>query len=311
MTILRRSFSLCLLLLASVEGAKFSISGPTLTVTLKDPQPSSALTTASSKSKSLFQDPTQGTQWLDLSSIRPNAVWGIQSESLPLPNWFPSLKAIKATIGYQYTDLKRLPSWIEASAKFSRPAADLLVQPTYEVKSGQTSVIVQASRGANYVLARLASQQRNLLQALRGSVLFSLPYASIIAVRLAPSVDLSRNDVSCLVEAVTGGTARTKAVLNLEYQNPTLQVIHMLDDRNTVAPEITLYNAKITYQWNLQLSQGGSLRVKVDPVQDVQVTWTDQSASGGSWVTDLRLPLEGTSVHALAADVRVRRQFNF
>jgi hypothetical protein len=43
----------------------------------------------------------------------------------------------------------------------------------------------------------------------------------------------------------------------------------------------------------------------------IYVTWTDTSASGGSWVTDLKLPLEATTLKALAADIRVRRQFSF
>ena len=87
--------------------------------------------------------------------------------------------------------------------------------------------------------------------------------------------------------------------------------------RHVIAPEISLYNAKIVYQWNVALNSG-SIRTKVDPTDSVYVTWTDHSASGGGgsggggkWVTDFRLPLVGTSIRALAADVRVRRQFSF
>ena len=80
--------------------------------------------------------------------------------------------------------------------------------------------------------------------------------------------------------------------------------------RHVIAPEISLYNAKIVYQWNVALVSG-SIQTKVDPTDSVHVTWTDRSASGGKWVTDFRLPLVGTSISALAADVRVRRQFSF
>ena len=82
--------------------------------------------------------------------------------------------------------------------------------------------------------------------------------------------------------------------------NPTSHVI---------APEISLYNAKIIYQWNIAL-QSGSIRTKVDPTSAIHVTWTDKSMTG-KWVTDFRLPLAGTTLSALAADVRVRRQFAF
>ncbi len=80
--------------------------------------------------------------------------------------------------------------------------------------------------------------------------------------------------------------------------------------RHIIAPEISLYNAKIVYQWNVALDSG-SIQTKVDPTDSVHVTWTDRSASGGKWVTDFRLPLVGTTISALAADVRVRRQFSF
>jgi hypothetical protein len=79
--------------------------------------------------------------------------------------------------------------------------------------------------------------------------------------------------------------------------------------RNTIAPEISLYDARILYQWNIALDSG-SIRTKVDPTSDVCVTWTDRSMNG-KWVTDVRLPLTGTTLSALAADVKVRRQFNF
>jgi hypothetical protein len=294
--------------LSVVDGARFAVNGPVLTITLKDPlQGSSAGTSASSSQGDL----SASTRWLDVSELRPHLVWGIQSQQPPLPNWMPSLTGLGATVGYQYTDLKTLPSWVEGTAKFSRPSGELQLEPSYEVRSGRTNLLVRVSRGASYALARLGSQQKNVLESVRASVLFNLPYASVSSIRLTPSIDFAKQDMACVMEAVTGGSARTKAVLNLQYLNPTLAVVHSLDDRNTIAPEISLYNAKIIYQWTVALGNGSSLRTKVDPTSSIHVTWTDQSAAGGSWVTDCKLPLEGTGLHALAADVRVRRQFRF
>jgi hypothetical protein len=79
--------------------------------------------------------------------------------------------------------------------------------------------------------------------------------------------------------------------------------------RNTIAPEISLYNARILYQWNIALDSG-SIRTKVDPTSAIQVTWTDKSTTG-KWITDVRIPLVGTTLSSLSADVRVRRQFCF
>lgn len=157
-------------------------------------------------------------------------------------------------------------------------------------------------------MANFATKKDRLLQMVKGCYQATLPYVSLGAVRVTPAVDLTRGQASCLVEATTG-TQRTKAVLNLEYDNPTLSVIHTLNERNTIAPEISLNDASILYQWNLALDSG-SIRTVVNPTSDVRVTWTDRSMNG-KWVTDVRMPLAGTSFSALAADVRVRRQFQF
>ena len=82
-----------------------------------------------------------------------------------------------------------------------------------------------------------------------------------------------------------------------------------MERRNTIAPEISLYDAAILYQWNIALDSG-SIRTRVDPTSAVHVTWTDRSMNG-KWVTDLQFPLAGTNLSALAADLRVRRQFQF
>lgn len=79
--------------------------------------------------------------------------------------------------------------------------------------------------------------------------------------------------------------------------------------RNIISPEISLHTAKIVYNWNIRL-ESGSIRTKVDPTEAIHVTWTDRSMNG-RWVTDCSLPLKGTSLKALAASVRVRRQFTF
>lgn len=53
---------------------------------------------------------------------------------------------------------------------------------------------------------------------------------ALSAVRITPTIDLARGQASCLIEGTTA-SQRTKAVLNLEYDNPTLTVVHSLDER--------------------------------------------------------------------------------
>lgn len=261
---------------------RFEVNGPVVTLTLKEPS-------------SAADDAVHGRPWItDLSSVRPKATWSVRTSPSPFPRLLPALKQLRADIGYEYHRLRQAPSSVEATARFSTRYGDLIVQPSYDVPTARNTLLVQASRGASYVLAKLGggsgSTSKRLISAIKGSFLLNLPYASVSAVRLTPSWDCLKRDLACTVEAVTGGPSRTKAVLNLDYYNPTLTVVHALDERNTIAPEINLYNAKIVYQWDLLLGgSGSSLRTKVDPVTAIHVTWTDVSASGGTWVTDVRL----------------------
>jgi hypothetical protein len=361
---------LALLLKAPLEArsARFVVNGPILTLTLKDPSQeaatkadppsaadlvellerqqlqSSAASTSAAADGSHSSSQPLSVPWLDLSSLRPNLIWDVSSLAPPLPYWFPNLKQLKARIGYQYdapepfpsstndaNPLRRyLPTWIEGTAKMATQLGELIVQPSYEVRSQRTAIVLEASRGAHWALAKFGlarpSQIVPHLEAVRGSFALNLPYVSVSQVRITPSLEMEgrpphqphqlpqRGDWACQIEAITGGYGRTRAVLNLEWNAPTLSVIHQLDSRNTIAPTINLYNARIVYQWNCLLGRSGmsSVRTRVDPTSAIDITWTDHSeGGGGSWVTDVKLPLEATTLQKLAADIRIRRQFRF
>lgn len=304
---------------------RLEVNGPVLTLTLKEPSNAEA-------------DAVNGRPWItDVAAVKPKATWSLRTNPTPFPRLLPALKQLRTDVGYEYHRCRQAPSSIETTARFSTAQGDLVVQPSYDVPNRKQTLLVQASRGASYVLAKFGGNPTGsgagkrmtstLVNLIKGSFLLHLPYATVSAVRLTPSFDFAKRDLSCTVEAVTGGPARTKAVLNLDYYNPTLTVVHALDERNTIAPEINLYNAKIVYQWDLLLgAAGSSLRTKVDPVTAIhvrglcvldfssficklialaintrdsfytamcffrlQVTWTDVSAAGGTWVTDVRL----------------------
>jgi len=188
-------------------------------------------------------DANESPKWLDLGSLRPNVLWSVSSNDPPLPNWLPSLKSCRATVGYRYDDIKAAPSFVEGDASFANDAGELQLQPTYEVGSKKTSVVVQATKGNSYVVARFATKGRRILEFLRGSYAASLPFASISGVRVTPSFDFVRSNPTLTVEGVTG-SARTKAILNLQYQEPTLTVVHALDERYALDASMrTLVNA--------------------------------------------------------------------
>ena len=200
----------------SAEATKFSVTGPILTVTLKEP-----LDEAS---------PIESSKWLDLGSLRPNILWSVSSNDPPLPNWLPALKSCRATVGYRYDDLRTAPSFVESDVSFSNHVGELQLQPTYEVRQKRTSMVVHATKGNSYLVARFATKGKRVLEFLRGSYAASLPFASISGVRVTPSFDFVTSNPSLTVEGVTG-SARTKAILNLQYQEPTLTVVHALDER--------------------------------------------------------------------------------
>ena len=208
--------------------------------------------------------------------------------------------------------------------------------------SSKSSSSKSRSRSSRKTQQHHNNNNRLFLQTLRGSILWNPPTATARAatavfrsIRISPTLDFFiRHEVeeqlppqaACTIEAITGD--RTKAVLHLERQHPTLAVVYAINDRNVVAPEINLSNGRMIYQWNCELGGGGDddsgssssgisyIRTKVDPLSAIHITWTDASATsggrgGGRWITDVRLPLEGHVIHGLAADIRVRRQFSF
>jgi len=179
--------------------------------------------------------------------------------------------------------------------------------------------------GGCFGLARfVVSKGKNYLQHVRAQYKLNLPFASVGSVAISPTFDFDQNLAGCTMVGKSG-SGRTAAVLDLNWDRPTLSVVHALDQRNTIQPEISLLDAKIMYNWSVALESGGSIRTRVDPTEAVQISWIDQG-SNGKWVTDFRLPLvsnsssdngkgsghgKGKGKGALASDIRVRRQFVF
>lgn len=309
MRFLSQLLSLLVLLIFGAKAERFATHGPVLTVTLQGNSESSST-----------------TPWLDLSSsVKPVLQYNVFSKQPPLPNWLPSLKSIQGSIGYQYDTLKRLPSSLEATAKFANDWGELQVQSQHQVKTRRTNLLLQAARGASYAFMKVVSNTTPkaatttttrmpgfaAVELLRASVLFPLPFASVSNVRITPEINVAQRDISCELAAVVG--ARTKAVIHLEYERPTLSVLYAPNDHNLIQPTIDLYNGKMVYQWVLALAGGrGSLQTRVDPVSAIDITWKERSAvDGGVWITDISLPLADRGSSGLAANVRVRRQFQF
>ena len=318
--------------------ARFAFNGPVVTLTLKDRSPPPPGSTATSpqrqddaddfdgddeSSSSAYdwqhQEQTKQNTRIDLSSLRPTALWEVASLAPPLPYWIPALKQLRARVGCscdEYSTRRSSgsgsggmgifglarPSWVEGTAKFATSLGELIVQPTHEFNSGlpdgdnsRTTILVEASRGLDWILMRFGMTSKQVIPSLdtvRGSFVANLPLVSVSTIRVTPSLDVPTRDFACQVEAVTGGFGRTRAVLNLERDEPTLSIIHALTQRHTIAPTLNLRypTTKLSYQWNVLLGRSGtsSIRTKVDPNSAIDVTWTDQSETGGTWVSFLK-----------------------
>lgn len=295
------------------QSSRFASSG-LLTMTLKDENDPKLSTSDEPASSSLPSSMLLQKPWFSVEDFRPNIMWSLESKGKPLPNWAPSLHSFRSTIGLKYDELTPQnipPAFVGMDFEFSSKTTgiDMKISPSYDVGSKRTNLNVQASRGSVATfMAKIATKKNNLLQLVKGSYQVELPHPSVSAVRFTPSIDMDKGQASCLLEVVTA-SQNTKVALNLEYDNPTISVIHSLNSRNTIAPEISLYDARILYQWNIALDSG-SIRTRVDPTSDVSVRWTDRSMNG-KWITDIKVPLSGTNLSALAAKLKVRRQFNF
>ncbi|KAL3940769.1 MAG: hypothetical protein SGBAC_004751 [Bacillariaceae sp.] len=255
-------------------------------------------------------------KWFNLLNLKPNLSWTLSSKGKPLPNWAPAWESLTVSALYDHAQSKSkrssipLPTQLDAMASIQVPQIDanLQIQPIWNVSRNTKTWLVQIQKGSCQLLARVANQGLSMVKGCWQCDRFPIQQSVIGGMRITPQFDLLRSQPSCLLEATTS-SQRTKTVLHLEHQNPTLKIVHALDDRHVIAPEISLYNAKITYQWDLRLDSG-SLRTFVDPTKAIQMTWTDLTPTG-RWVTDVKLPLVGTTWKQLAADVRVRRQFRF
>jgi len=313
---------------------RFSFNPLLLTVTLKDPFiqndsspkiPKVSLSSSEDENESSVSKAkpmgrfnnlfSSGAQALGISSLSPSLAWSVRSTSPPLPNYFPQLKSTNLSVGYRYDDLKRAPSFYDGSfnLRSEKLGINMDVAPSYEAKTGKSAALIRVgSNRSNWFgfakFGSVASTNKKLgLEFIRGFYKFNLPF-SLVALSITPTFDFRRSLPSCNIKGTTA-SGRSAGVLDLNRDDPKIYVQHALDERNTIAPEISLRDARIMYNWNIALNSG-SIRTRVDPLSAVQVTWTDQTPTG-KWVTDYRLPLTNGRSGPLAGDLRVRRQFVF
>jgi hypothetical protein len=71
---------------------------------------------------------------------------------------------------------------------------NLQVNPSYEFDTQRSILLVQLSRGASaYIMGKFASKKDRWCQSVRGCYQAKLPYGSVGAVRLTPTLDLARD----------------------------------------------------------------------------------------------------------------------
>lgn len=258
---------------------------------------------------------------LNLDSLAPILLYSIRTINTPLPNYMPSLKSASVTAAYNYHELKNRPSTVESDVSFhsNRLKMDFDLSSTYDVRNNNQAIVIRVSKGdydgdssttnGAFGLIRLVTKAKKLVNHACAQYRFGLPFQTVGSISITPSYDFQQNKAACSIVGKSG-SGRTAAILDLNWDRPSLSVVHALDERNTIQPEISLYDAKILYNWSLKLMDGsGVIKTRVDPTSAVQVTWIDITRNG-KWVTDFKLPLVGIG-GPLAGDIRVRRQFVF
>ena len=283
----------------------FKTEGPVLSVTLKDPFQSPEASLLSSGRRPSVADEEI---WESRAFFNPTLLWTIRSTRPPLRDSIPSILSCQGVIGYRYDDIRNLPSFVDGDVLIDTPAGILEVRPRLEVKSQRTNVSLRlADKRARWsASAKLSSKTKRGVETIGGSYQSSTP-SLVKCVTFEPSFNVEKKQISAniMAESISG---RTKSILKWKTKDPTLTLVHAIDERNTLSPEISLPTGKITINWDSQLDSG-SLSCRIDPSEFIQLKWTDQSMSG-KWVVDATLPLEAAG-GPIAADVRVRRQFVF
>ena len=229
---MRSLFLACLCVVTPVDvvagitggGGRFHVIGPVVTVTLKDEDAEGHDSTT--------------RKWMNFHQLRPNVLWSAQSKGPPLPESIPNLQSVRANVGYEHSSFHSKKSFLplsfaEADLRFDFPQRNLSlnVQPAYEVQQGKASLMLQATRGANFVLTKVSTHGDRWLQGVKGCWQCRTKFPECQQVRISPTYDATKGgQFQLLAEGMTS-TQRTKAVLNLNVDNPTLTVVHQLDDR--------------------------------------------------------------------------------
>ena len=159
--ILRASRTLLFVLVIPVALAgRFASSGPVLTITLKESVPPPPKGDDRKTHETGAPESPQPWHPFDVSSLRPSLVYSIGSRQPPLPHWLPALQSLRFGLGSSYSpqETPQHPSWIESTAKFDIRdlGAQFQIQPSHELHSGRTNLLLQASRGAHYVFAKIS-----------------------------------------------------------------------------------------------------------------------------------------------------------
>lgn len=167
----------------------------------------------------------EGTKWLNFNNLKPNLSWTIDSQTKPLPNWLPSLQSLRLTANYNHLYSQKQ---VEGLATFNAPGnVKVQVQPSI-TSSTNKQLKLQLQKGSMQFFCKLANRGVALVRASYQTDQF--PGGTLGGIRITPQLDLTKSEPSCLLEATTS-SQRTKTVLNLEYQNPTLSIVHALDER--------------------------------------------------------------------------------
>jgi len=221
------------------------------------------------------------------ASVKDTAVNGVEGLNV---KWSAPFKFQDYVVGFRTTlgDLKRAPEELFAKRSFSTGSdGTATVDAEYNIDSktlnvngkwaNKNGLELRASGNTKDHLTEVAAETSTTLNGNR--------------LNLGAVYDLLQKKLSTRTRMTVEDTD-----VEVRYDNsdrdPVLAVSHKLDDKNTVAPSISLKTGAMTYGWNRKIN-GGNLGTKLHPGEKVELTWEDNGANG-VWTTKAEVPLDDT-----------------
>jgi len=183
------------------------------------------------------------------------------------------------------------------SNALSTPEA-VFAKKSFDVADGTATVDAEFAPGSN-VLSVAAKWVSNKLRVTLGAEGNSQDKLKSVEISSSESIqgskvcstvgyDLQSKKISGKA-AITKDDTTVKVSYDTESQDPVVEVLHKIDDSNSLNPSVSLKDFSVRYGF-IHKWDGGAIDASVYPGDKVSVEWADESKSG-VWKTTANVPI--------------------